>query len=100
MVGEGICLLGRRTSHKPDKVDFFPLYDLSQKTFRHSSVGLLDRPACRLTCFTLYVIYAIYLNLSRRFAPADVTSLLCLLPIHLFAALYWLTPRSEPSEPS
>jgi len=66
MVGEGISLLGRRTSRKRDdsEVDFFLLYDFSQKIFRHSSVGLLDRPACCLTCFTLYVIYAIYLNFS------------------------------------
>ena len=66
MVGEGISLLGRKTLLKHDEVDFFPLYDFSQKTFRHPSlaVGLLDRPTCRLTRFTLYVIYAIYLHIS------------------------------------
>ena len=66
MVGEGISLLSRGTLPKRDEVDFFPLYNFSQKTSRHLSlaVGLLERPAYRLTDFTLYVIYAIYLHIS------------------------------------
>ena len=63
MVGQGISLLGRRIANVV-KVDLFSRYDFSQKMSHLSSVGLLDRLACRLTCFTLYVIYAIYLNLS------------------------------------
>ena len=71
---EYLCL---RTSRRRDDVDFFLTENVPSPVS-----GTLGQASL------LYVIYAIYLNLSRRFASAHVNSLLCLLPIHLFTALY------------
>jgi len=58
MVGEGISLLGRRTLPKRDEVDFFPLYDFSQKTFRHPSlaVGLFRQASLPFNMFYLQML--------------------------------------------